>query len=350
MGIAKTSFGRLPDGREATLYTLKNTSGAWVSITDFGGTLVSLGVPDREGTLGDVLLGYPTVAGYTPNMGYLGALIGRVGNRIAHGRCLLNGEPLKLATRSNGHHLHGGGEGFDRKLWTASPDEAAGTLTLAYVSPDGEEHYPGTLSVTVVYGWSEDNALSIRYTADCDRDTLCNLTNHAYFNLEGEGSGTIEAHTLRLDADFFTVTDRDLIPTGELRAVDGTPFDLRQPKLLSEGLGLTKSDEQLGYGGGYDHNFCLNGEGFREAGLLYAPASGRAMVLETDQPGVQFYAGNTLSGVNGAKCGRVYGMREGLCLETQAYPDAPNHAHFPSIVLRAGARYDTRTTYQFFVQ
>lgn len=349
MTMEKSAFGRLPDGREAALYTLTNKAGGSVSISDLGGTLVSLKVPDREGKLTDVLLGYGQIQGYYPNKGYLGALIGRVGNRINRGQCQLDGRALHLNANSHGHHLHGGTEGFDRKLWSATMLPESGQLVLEYVSPDGEENYPGTLRVKVTYAFSEDNALSIHYAALCDRDTLCNLTNHAYFNLAGEGSGDVLDHEIMIAADRFTVVDQDCIPTGELRPVDGTPFDLRKPIRLGDGLAHQASDQQMTCGNGYDHNFCLNGAGLRQVASVYAPSTGIRMTVDTDQPGVQFYTGNSLQGVNVAKCGHIYGQREGLCLETQNYPDAINHPNFPSPVLRAGRRYDTTTIYRFSV-
>ena len=350
MTMEKRAFGRLPDGREAALYTIANKAGGSVSISDFGGTLVSLRVPDREGRLTDVLLGYSDVSGYFPNAGYLGALIGRVGNRIGRGLCQLDGRALHLNANSNGHHLHGGNEGYDRKLWTASALPEAGQLVLEYLSPDGEERYPGNLRVKVTYAFSEDNALSIHYAAICDRDTLCNLTNHAYFNLSGEGSGDVLDHLITIAADRFTVVDQDCIPTGELRSVEGTPFDLRKPVRVGDGLKYQDSDQQMAFGKGYDHNFCLNGAGLRQVASLYSPLTGIRMTVDTDQQGVQFYSGNTLEGVNPGKCARRYGHREGLCLETQNYPDAINHPDFPSPVLRAGRRYDTTTIYRFEVE
>lgn len=349
MRIEKKPFGRLPTGEPADLYILTNAKGARVAITNYGGILVSILVPDRAGALGDVVLGFDRVEDYCPNPAYLGALIGRVGNRIAHGACTLDGQALHLAANSNGHHLHGGNIGFDRKLWAAEANEDAGQLVLTIHSPDGEEGYPGSLDVKVTYTLSEDDALGIHYEAVSDKDTLLNLTNHAYFNLTGEGAGTIEDHVLTILADRFTPSDSGLIPTGEIRDVTGTPFDLRHGRTLKEGLCRTSEDEQLGYGGGYDHNFCLNGDGLREVARLVSPASGRAMTTETDQKGVQFYSGNGLGGGNKGKCGHAYGARAGLCLETQNYPDAINHANFPSPILRAGEKYDTTTVYRFHV-
>ena len=251
-----------------------NASGASVSITNYGGILVSLLVPDREGKLTDVLLGFSFVSGYAPvNPGYMGALIGRVGNRIARGRFTLNGVSYQVATNSGGHHLHGGVTGFDKKLWNAEADEAKNALTLTAFSPDGEENYPGNMNVKVTYSFSDDNALTIRYEAQSDKDTLCNLTNHVYFNLAGEGSGSVEDHEIQIHASRFTATDSGLIPTGELRSVSGTPLDLRSPRRLGDGLARTGECEALRFGGGYDHNYMVDGEGYREAVCLYAPAT-----------------------------------------------------------------------------
>ena len=348
MSISKVPFGTLADGRAVDLYTIVNGSGASVSISTYGGILVRLSVPDKHGKPTDVLLGFNELSGYAPlNPGYMGALIGRVGNRIGNGRFTLNGVTYQVATNSNGHHLHGGDAGFDKKLWAAEPDEANNALKLSIVSPDGEENYPGTLKVTVTYTLSEDDGLSIHYEAVSDRDTPCNLTNHAYSNLSGEGSGTIEDHVIQINASSFTVTDSGLIPTGELRSVAGTPYDLRQPTRIGDRLKHLSDDEQLRYGGGYDHNFMLDGEGFREAVALRSPKSGIVMKVFTDMPGVQLYTGNMLSTDRPGKCGKNYGPRDGLCLETQFPPDAINHPNFPSAVLKAGERFESTTSYIF---
>ena len=330
MSISRTFFGNLPDGRPADLYTITNASGASVSITNYGGILVSLQVPDRAGKLTDVLLGFSDVSGYAPvNPGYMGALIGRVGNRIGKGRFTLNGVDHQVAANSNGHHLHGGMVGFDKKLWEAEPDEAHNALKLTAFSPDGEENYPGNLRVTVTYAFSEGNALSIHYQAVSDKDTLCNLTNHVYFNLSGDGSGSIEDHEIQVNASLFTVTDSGLIPTGEQRSVLGTPLDLRSPIRLGDGLAHTRDDEAMRFGGGYDHNFMVDGEGFREAAVLYSPATGIQMKAFTDLPGVQLYTGNMTESNWPGKCGKNYKKRDGLCLETQFPPDAVNHPGIP---------------------
>ena len=355
MSIVKKSFGTLPDGRAADLYIMTNASGASVEITNYGGIIRAINVPDKDGKIGNVVLGYGDVSGYVPLCGYLGALIGRVGNRIANGECTLNGEKLTLAKNEGGRtHLHGGDVGFDRKFWDVTPIEGIceDHLILKYVSPDGEEGYPGTLRVMVTYTFTDANELMIRYEAVSDKDTLCNLTNHTYFNLEGEDSGhTIADHVFEMNCDTFTVVDQYCIPTGEQRDVTGTPFDLRTPTRIGDGLDKTAADEQLSYGQGFDHNFNINDF---EAGLRFAvevtdPASGRVMDEFTDMPAVQLYAGNCLEGVNPGSSGRVYGKREGFCLETQFAPDSINHPEFIDSVLRAGEKYDFTTIYAFDV-
>lgn len=349
MSIVHNPFGKLPGGETATLYTLTNARGESVSITNYGGIITAIRVMDRAGQLADVVLGCDSVEKYVPNNGYLGALIGRVGNRINRGQCTLNGKKLQLAANSNGHHLHGGNVGFDQKLWAAQTQAGEGydQLTLTTFSPDGEEHYPGNLEVKVTYRWNDRSELSIHYQAQSDQDTLCNLTNHSYFNLRGEGSGLVNDHRIQINADRFTVVDKDCIPTGELRPVDGTPFDLREPKRIQDGLDQLETDEQLGFGGGYDHNFALNGSGMRRVAAVCEPESGRRMEVYTDMPGVQFYGGNMLDGTMQGKSGHGYMPREGLCLETQFYPDSINHPNFPDSVLRAGAKYDYTTVYAF---
>ena len=351
MSIRKVPFGKVESGEAADLYILTNSSGASVEITNFGGIVRAINVPDRDGKLGNVVLGYKDVSGYQPLCGYLGALIGRVGNRIADGKCTLNGKELTLAKNEGGvTHLHGGNVGFDRKFWEATPIEGIceDSLILKYTSPDGEEGYPGTLKVMVTYTFTDDNELVIHYEAVSDKDTLCNLTNHTYFNLAGEGSGTIEDHVIEIDADTFTaVSDKKCIPTGEMRPVGGTPFDLREPKRIGDGMALTDKDEQLTYGNGYDHNFNLNGEGLRFAVEVSEPTTGRVMQVYTDMPAVQFYAGNGLESVNPGSCGRNYHKHEGFCLETQYAPDSINHPEFPDSVLREGEKYDFVTIYAF---
>ncbi len=348
--ITAKTFGKLPSGDNAVLYSLVNESGSHVDICNYGGILVSIVVPDTEGKAGDVLLGCKTVEDYIPNNGYLGALIGRVGNRIGKGRCVLNGKQLVLAQNNGENHLHGGDHGFNEKVWDARtvPGEGEDSLVLTTVSEDGEENYPGRLEVKVTYTFTDKNELKIHYEAVSDKDTLCNLTNHAYFNIGGEGGDKITGEYIQINADAFTPTDAALIPTGELRCVEGTPFDLRKPVRIGDRID-DKTCDQLVYGQGYDHNFCLNGTGLREAAVVTDPKSGRVMKVYTDLPGVQFYAGNCLDGTMKGKCGRVYTPRDALCLETQNYPDAVNHPEFPDAVLKAGEKYDHTTIYAFSV-
>ena len=353
MSITKKPFGKLSDGRAADLYILTNAGGASVEITNYGGILRAVNVPDRDGHIESVVLGYNDVSGYEPTVGYIGALIGRVGNRIAGGECILNGKKLTLAKNERGvTHLHGGNVGFNMKLWDVQCVEGIcqDSLILRYTSPDGEEGYPGTLKVQVTYTFTDDDELIIRYEAVSDQDTLCNLTNHSYFNLSGEASGkTIEDHIFEMNCDTFTVVDELCIPTGEQRDVTGTPFDFREPTRVGDRLALTPLDEQLSYGGGIDHNFNINDF---EAGLRFAaevtdPASGRVMNVFTDMPAVQLYCGNALKGVNPGTSGRVYGKREGFCLETQFAPDSINHPEFIDSVLHAGEKYDFTTIFTF---
>lgn len=354
MSITKKPFGKTPCGCDADLYILTNANGSSVEITNFGGILRAINVPDRNGEIGNILLGYPTVEGYTPLNGYLGALIGRVGNRIANGECTVSGQKLTLAKNENGvTHLHGGNVGFDRRIWDVTPVEGIceDSLILKYTSPDGEEGYPGTLRVMVTYTFTDDDALMIHYEAVSDKDTLCSLTNHSYFNLEGEGSGTILDHTFEFNCDTFTVIDERCIPTGEQRDVTGTPFDLREPTRLADGMKALDSDEQLRFGKGYDHNFNINDPeaDLRFAVQVTAPDSGRRMTVFTDMPAVQFYATNMLEGINPGSCGRKYGAHEGFCLETQFAPDSINHPNFPDSVLYADEKYDYITIFSFGV-
>jgi len=345
--ITQKPFGKV-NGQEVTLYTMTNNSGWSCSVTNYGGILVSINVPDKDGNLGDILLGCSSVEGYIPTNGYVGALIGRVGNRIDSGKATLNGVELTLAKNDGGvNHLHGGNVGFNEKIWNVEPVEEGGydKLVLTTTSPDGEEGYPGNMDVKVTYAFTNCGKLVIHYEATSDKDTLCNLTNHAYFNLNGEGGNKVTEQIMQINADYFTPVGASLIPTGELRPVDGTPFDLRKGVRIGDRIDDT-TDEQIRYGGGYDHNFCCNGEGLREIAKVTDPASGRVMTVQTDLPAVQFYAANMLNTMIG-KCGREYGPRDGLCLETQTYPDAINHPNFPTCVLKAGEKYDTKTIYEF---
>ncbi|MGI6174394.1 MAG: aldose epimerase family protein [Christensenellales bacterium] len=337
-----------PFGENATLYIITNASGASVSVTDFGGAITSLRVPDKAGKMAEVVLGYSDISGYFPNNdGNLGALIGRVGNRIGGADAVIAGHHFPLEANDNGiNSLHSGKSGLHLKFWHVKPIEEANALELTASCADGEGGFPGNIDFKVTYIWDDDCALSIRYEAVSDRDTLCNLTNHAYFNLDGEDSGSIEDHTIQILADAITAVDKFLIPTGEIRDVTGTPFDLRKGKRIGDGLRAVPQDEQMAFGGGYDHNFCLNGSGMRKIAVLTG-ASGRTMEVYTDLPGVQFYSGNMLSRSEKSIGGRQYQKHDGLCLETQVWPDACHHEHFPQCLLKKGEKYDTTTKYVF---
>jgi len=345
--VEKQPFGKTADGTPVDLYTLTNSKGVRVAITNYGGIVVSLFTPDRNGNLGDIVLGFERLEDYLKGHPYFGAIIGRYGNRIAKGRFTLDGVEYKLAQNNGENHLHGGLVGFDKKVWKARDfvDAEGQHLELRYTSPDGEEGYPGNLDVTVTYSLNEQNQLRIDYVATTDKPTVVNLTNHSYFNLAGEGD--ILGHLLRLNADYFTPVDAGLIPTGELRPVKGTPFDFTEPTPI--GARIEQDDEQLRYGRGYDHNFVLRGGGgsLAEAAEVYEPKTGRVLRVLTTEPGVQFYTGNFLDGTLRGKYGRVYHRRTGFCLETQHFPDSPNKPHFPSTVLRPGQTYRSTTIYEF---
>jgi aldose 1-epimerase len=345
-GIAQAPFGQLPGGEQATLYTLTNAHGMVVKITDFGGIVTEIHVPDRAGVLADVVLGFDTLEPYRTASPYFGALIGRYGNRIAGGRFVLDGEAFQLATNDGRNHLHGGVVGFDKVLWRAGVD--AGGLTLRYHSRDGEQGYPGALDVTVVYRLTDDNALVVSFHALADRATPVNLTQHSYFNLAG--GGDILAHELVIDADRFVPIDGESIPTGMLASVAGTPFDFRTPRPIGARIG--EPDPQLLNGRGYDHCLALNKPApgaMTRAARVRDPGSGRVLELFTQEPGVQFYSGNFLDGTLAGK-GRAYGHRAGLCLEPQHYPDSPNQPAFPDTILRPGRVYQTESRFRFSVE
>jgi len=343
------SFGKTPEGAEVQLFRLTNSNGVEVAITNYGGIVVSLKVPDRAGKLADVVLGFDTLEGYLKGHPYFGALVGRYGNRIAKGRFKLNGVEYKLAQNNGENALHGGLKGFDKMVWKAAPRESpeGASLELSYVSKDGEEGFPGNLTTTVVYTLTAANELRIDYTATTDKDTVLNLTNHSYFNLAGQGEGDVLGHEIMLNADRFTPVDSGLIPTSELRPVKGTPLDFTQPMAI--GARINAADEQIKLGGGYDHNFVLNSGGgsLSLAARVREPGSGRVMEVLTTEPGVQLYTGNFLDGTLTGKGGKVYQRRYGFCLETQHFPDSPNQPTFPSCVLKAGGRYQSTTVYRF---
>ncbi|MET0647890.1 MAG: aldose epimerase family protein [Pyrinomonadaceae bacterium] len=352
-GVPKREgFGQTRDGQAVHIYTLKNRRGAEARITTYGGTVVSLKVPDRAGKFDDVVLGFDDIEGFQKTTTYMGALIGRYANRIAKGRFSLHGQEYTLATNNGENHLHGGVRGFDKVIWKARPLAARGgqSLELTYLSRDGEEGYPGNLNVRVVYTLNDANELKIDYYATTDKDTVVNLTNHNYYNLAGQGNGDILGHVLTVNASRFTPTDAGAIPTGELRPVRGTPFDFTRPTAI--GARINQDEEQLKLGKGYDHNFVVNGRPgtLRLAARVTEPTTGRVMETWTTEPGMQLYTGNYLDGSDVGKGGKPYRHRYGFCLETQHYPDSPNRAEFPSTVLRKGARFRSTTVYKFSSQ
>lgn len=346
----KKPAGREPagtvDGKPVFYYTLKNKNGVEAKFTNYGATLVSLQVPDRNGKLADIVLGYDDVSGYQQGKSYFGATIGRYGNRIGNATFKLNGKTYNLAKNDGENTLHGGTKGFNKVVWDAKSISKSGApaLQFTYVSKDGEEGYPGTLKATVTYTLTAANELRLDYTVTTDKDTVQNLTHHSYFNLAGGGG--ILGHELVLNADHFTPVDSGLIPTGELRPVEGTPFDFRRPTAI--GARIDQADEQLKLGKGYDHNWALTGQKgkLRLAARVTEAGSGRVMEVLTTEPGIQFYSGNFLNGEAG-KGGKKYEFRNGFCLETQHFPDSPNKPKFPSTTLKAGQVYRTTTIYKF---
>jgi aldose 1-epimerase len=349
MQISRKPFGQTPDGKNVYLFTLRNSKGAEALISNYGGIVTSLKVPDRNGTLGDVVLGYDNLADYIKDSPFFGALIGRYGNRIARGKFALDGKEYTLATNNYPNALHGGIKGFDKVVWEPSiitgPDGAG--LKLTYLSKDGEEGYPGNLSVTVVYTFTEDNALKVEYTATTDKDTVINLTQHSYFNLAGKD--LILGHVAMIPADKFTPVDSTLIPTGELKPVDGTPFDFRAPTPI--GARINQDDEQLKFGKGYDHNWVIN-KPMGQLGLMARvtePTSGRVMEVISTEPGLQFYSGNFLDGTLTGKGGWVYKFRSAIAMEPQHFPDSPNKPQFPSVVLKPGQTYHNTIIYKFSI-
>jgi aldose 1-epimerase len=346
----KSSWGKTPDGEQVDLYTLTNKNGVEAAITTYGGAVVSLKVPDRQGQVGDVVLGFDSVGGYVDNKSYFGAIIGRYGNRIGHAQFTLDGKTYKLAKNNGENTLHGGIKGFNKAVWAAKeiPAEGGQALELSYLSKDGEEGFPGNLQVRVIYTLTDSNELKVEYFATTDKKTVVNLTNHSYFNLAGPGSGDILGHILTMEADQFTPVDSGLIPTGELRDVSGTPFDFRTPTPI--GARIQSDDEQIKLGGGYDHNFVLRrkpGAPISLGARVVEPKTGRIMEVWTTEPGVQFYTGNFLDGSAHGKGGIAYTKRSAFCLETQHFPDSPNQPKFPSVVLNPGERYHTTTIYKF---
>jgi aldose 1-epimerase len=349
-GVTRSSFGRSADGHDVDLFTLTN-GGVEVRTSEYGATIVSIRVPDRAGRVVDIVLGFDALDGYLTKHPYFGAVVGRYANRIAKGRFTLDDHTYQLATNDGPNHLHGGVTGFDKALWHGEPFERDGAVgvTYAHTSPDGDEHYPGGLAVHVTYRLSPSRELTVEYDATTDKPTPINLTQHSYWNLAGEGSGDILNHELAIDADRFTPVDATLIPTGELASVDGTPFDFRRPTRIGARIGA--DHEQLRFGKGYDHNWVLNGSSgtLRHVARLVDSGSGRTLDVSTTEPGLQFYSGNFLDGTITGKSGHAYAHRSGLCLETQHFPDSPNHANFPSTILRPGAQYQSKTVFAFGV-
>jgi aldose 1-epimerase len=346
--VKKQAYGKMPSGAAVELYTLTNAKGMQAGIITYGGTVVSLTAPDRNGKYADVVLGMDDLAGYMKATAFFGAIIGRYGNRIGHAQFTLEGKAHKLPANDHANTLHGGPAGFDKQVWKAVPGSSADgeTLELTYVSKDGEEGFPGTLTTKVVYTLTANNELKIDYTATTDKPTVVNLTNHSYFNLAGQGEGDILAHEVTIDAARFTPVDSGLIPTGELRPVAGTPFDFTKPTAV--GARIDAADEQIKFGMGYDHNWVLNkgAGGLTKAAEVHEKKSGRVMEVWTTEPALQFYTGNFLDGTLHGK-GKTYARRGALCMETQHYPDSPNQPSFPSTELKPGATYHTTTVYRF---
>ena len=351
--ISKESWGHMPDGRNVHLYTLKNANGMTMRVSDYGCIIVSLTAPDRNGNFADIVLGYDHLRNYQDKTPYFGCIIGRYGNRIANGQFALDGKIYNLAKNNDPGgipcHLHGGKTGFDKVLWNAEAiiDVNRVGMCFRYTSTDGEEGYPGNLSITAHYWLTNDNAVYFEYEATTDKATPVNLTQHSYFNLAAHDSGTILDHELMMAADHITPVNKGLIPTGELMPVNGTPFDFTKP--IAIGKRVNDDHLQLKYGLGYDHNFVLSrwdGK-LRLAATVYEPDSGRLMEVLTTEPAVQFYCGNFLDGTNIGKGGHAYQHRTGFCLETQHYPDSPNQPQFPSTILRPGEVYRHTAVYKF---
>ncbi len=352
-GCLKASdFKTTINGKETGLYELKNGD-ITMAVTNYGGRIVSLLAPDKNGKMGDVVLGFSSIDGYlNAHEVFYGTLVGRVGNRIARGKFILNGNEYILPINNDPNHLHGGPGGFHTVVWDVK-SVSANSIVLTYLSKDGEMGYPGNLSVEVTYTLKDNNELEIKYLATTDKSTPVNLTNHAFFNLGGEASGTINNHLLTINADKFTAVDPTLIPLGENVTVEGTPFDFRTPKAIGTDLPLQNENEQLRNGKGYDHNFVLNKSADGEmtlAATVVEPVSGRKMVVFTEEPGLQFYGGNFMDGSDTGKYGKTFDYREAIALETQHFPDSPNQPNFPSIILNPGEKYQTKSIYKFGIQ
>ena len=345
-GVERGVFGKLEDGTAIEVFTLRNSKGAAAKIITYGGTLMELWVPDRAGKAGDVVLGFDDLKGYLSDHPHFGGVIGRYANRIAKGKFSIDGQEYTLAMNNGLNTLHGGTVSFDRRVWKGEPVSGAkaSAVQLTYVSPDGEEHFPGALTVTVVYTLTEENALKIEYTAKTDKPTAVNLTNHSYFNLSG--GGDVLGYSVTLNASRYTPVDSTLIPTGEMAAVKGTAYDFTKPMTIGSRIAELAKVKELG---GYDINYVVDGESgkLRMAAKVMDPASGREMEVWTTEPGVQMYTANWLDGSIHGKHGVAYGRYGAVCLETQHYPDSVNHANFPSAILRPGVTYHTETIYKF---
>jgi aldose 1-epimerase len=347
--ITSKSFGKTTNGISASLYTLKNSSGASATISNYGGIVTSLMIPDRNGKVSDIVLGFKTLPEYEKKSPYFGCLVGRYGNRIAKGKFTLDGVDYQLATNNGVNALHGGIKGFDKVVWEATPEltKQGPSLKLTYVSKDGEEGYPGKLSVTATYTLTDKNELKLVYRAKTDRKTIVNLTHHSYFNLAGQGSGDVLGHVVTLKSNRYTPVDKDLITTGKIESVKGTPFDFRKPTTL--GARINENNEQLKFGKGYDHNWVaakLPGQ-LGVVAKVEDPKTGRVMEVLSTEPGFQLYTGNFLDGTLVGKGGKVYNFRNGFCIEPQHYPDSPNHKNFPSVVLKPGQTYKNTIIYRF---
>ena len=347
MNIHKKFYGAVQSGTPVDLYTLTNDHGVEVKITNYGGIVVSVRTPDRNGKFDDIVLGFDTLEEYLGPHPFFGVLVGRYANRIAHGKFTLKGKEYALAKNVDENHLHGGVKGFDKVVWEAESASVSDevSLRLTYLSKDGEEGYPGNLTAEVVYTLTNDNELRIDYAATTDQTTVLNLTNHSYFNLAGQGDNL--NHVMMINADRFTPIDGTLIPTGELRSVEGTPLDFRQPTPI--GARIEQEDDQLRFGGGYDHNWVINGTPgeLRLAARVTEPSTGRVLEVHTTQPGMQFYSGNMMPETITGRGGQVYPWRGALCLETQHFPDSPNQPNFPSTVLEPGERFHEVTVFKF---
>ncbi len=350
--LPEADFQTAIDREETNIYTISDPKGLTLQVTNFGARIVALWAPDRDGNMTDVVLGYPTIAEYQTGDGYAGPIVGRYGNRIDEGKFTLDGKEYQVTINDGINHLHGGVGGWSTKVWVVS-NQTENSITLGYYSPDGEEGYPGNVSVIVTY-LIQGNDLFIEYTAVTDAPTVLNPTSHCYFNLHGDTEKSTNSHLLKINAPFYTPTDDGLIPTGEVASLDGTPLDFRTATAIGERIDA--DFEAIAFGKGYDHNFVLdkamptNDWGMTEAAVLYEPENGIEMTIWTDRPALQFYSGNFFDGTSVGKNGKAFGYRTGIALETQDYPDAPNHSNFPSTVLRPGEEYKHNTIYSFSVK